>query len=54
VVSRMVSEKDPTTMAKGPEISQIAFRYQLCTITVAEILDCADFAIPRRLASTGT
>jgi 3,4-dihydroxy 2-butanone 4-phosphate synthase/GTP cyclohydrolase II len=54
VVSRLVSEKDPTTMAKGPEISQIAFRHQLCAITVAEILDCADFAIPRRLASTGT
>jgi 3,4-dihydroxy 2-butanone 4-phosphate synthase/GTP cyclohydrolase II len=54
VVSRLVSEKDPTTMAKAPEISQIAFRYQLYTITVAEILDCADFAIPARLASTGS
>jgi 3,4-dihydroxy 2-butanone 4-phosphate synthase / GTP cyclohydrolase II len=54
VVSRLVSEKDPTTMARGPEISQIAFRHQLCAVTVAEILDRPDFAIPRRLASTGT
>lgn len=54
VVSRLVSEEEPTTMAKGPEIPQISFRHQLCTITVAEILDYADSAIPHRLASTGT
>ena len=54
VVSRLVSEKDPTTMAKGPEISQIAFRHQLCAVTVADILDRPDCAIPCQLASTGT
>jgi 3,4-dihydroxy 2-butanone 4-phosphate synthase / GTP cyclohydrolase II len=41
VVSRRVSEEDPTAMAQAPEIYRIASRRRLCTVTVAEILGCA-------------
>jgi 3,4-dihydroxy 2-butanone 4-phosphate synthase / GTP cyclohydrolase II len=50
VVSRLVSEDEPTTMAQAPEIHRLASRHQLCTVTVAEILDCADPGSPRELA----
>jgi 3,4-dihydroxy 2-butanone 4-phosphate synthase/GTP cyclohydrolase II len=50
VVSRLVSEDEPITMAQAPEIHRIASRHQLCTITVSEILDCAVPSSPRRLA----
>jgi 3,4-dihydroxy 2-butanone 4-phosphate synthase / GTP cyclohydrolase II len=52
VVSRLVSEEAPTTMAQAPEIYRIASRHQLCTITVAEVLDCVAPGSLRRLAWT--
>jgi 3,4-dihydroxy 2-butanone 4-phosphate synthase/GTP cyclohydrolase II len=51
VVSRLVSEEEPITMAHVPEIYRIANRHQLRTITVAEVLDCAATSRPQRLAS---
>jgi 3,4-dihydroxy 2-butanone 4-phosphate synthase/GTP cyclohydrolase II len=51
VVSRLVSDEEPTAMALAPEIYRLAGRHQLCTVTVAEILDCADQARPRELPS---
>jgi 3,4-dihydroxy 2-butanone 4-phosphate synthase / GTP cyclohydrolase II len=50
VVSRLVSEEAPTGMAQGPEIYRIASRHQLCTVTVAEILDRPASSSPRQLA----
>jgi 3,4-dihydroxy 2-butanone 4-phosphate synthase / GTP cyclohydrolase II len=49
VVSRLVSEEAPTSMAQGPEIYRIANRHQLCTVSVAEILDYPS-STPRQLA----
>jgi 3,4-dihydroxy 2-butanone 4-phosphate synthase / GTP cyclohydrolase II len=51
VVSRLVSDKEPTTMARTPEIYRIASRQQLCTVTVAEILGWAAPASTSRLAA---
>jgi 3,4-dihydroxy 2-butanone 4-phosphate synthase/GTP cyclohydrolase II len=51
VVSRLVSDNEPTTMARAPEIYRIAGRHQLCTVTVAEILGWAAPASTGRLAS---
>jgi 3,4-dihydroxy 2-butanone 4-phosphate synthase/GTP cyclohydrolase II len=50
VVSRLVSEEAPTNMAQGPEIYRIASRHQLCTVTVAEILEYGAPSSPRHLA----
>jgi 3,4-dihydroxy 2-butanone 4-phosphate synthase/GTP cyclohydrolase II len=38
VISRLVSEEDPTEMARGPEVLRIARRHQLRTVAVSEIL----------------